>query len=190
MLVIDQFEEFLILHDEAGRIGLAALLNDLAKNPIGGLRLLLVFRSDYRALVYKLSLPPLLSGENWYEKRLAAFEYGSGSRQWQRQRKRQSQRQRKRQAVTDSGSNTGSNSERDRASDSAARARVIESENKRSTESANPVPAKALPARPAPAKTARNNGLDLNPVVRVTCHIETDESPISRHQARVASPRD
>ena len=67
LLVIDQFEEFLILHDEARRAALTALLNGLGKDPIDGLRLLLVFRSDYRALVFKLGLPPLSSGENWYE---------------------------------------------------------------------------------------------------------------------------
>jgi hypothetical protein len=67
LLVIDQFEEFLILHDEAGRRAFTALLNDLARHPIDGLRLLLVFRSDYRPLVFKLCLPPLAPGENWYE---------------------------------------------------------------------------------------------------------------------------
>jgi hypothetical protein len=67
LLVIDQFEEFLILHDEAGRRAFTALLNDLAKSPIDGLRVLLVFRSDYSPLVFKLGLPSLASGENWYE---------------------------------------------------------------------------------------------------------------------------
>lgn len=45
----------------------ATLLSDLATSPIDGLKLLLVFRSDYRALVFKLGLPPLSSGENWFE---------------------------------------------------------------------------------------------------------------------------
>jgi hypothetical protein len=63
LLVIDQFEEFLILHDETGRAAFASLLSDLAKRPIDGL----VFRSDYGALVFKLGLPPLSSGENWYQ---------------------------------------------------------------------------------------------------------------------------
>ena len=62
LLVIDQFEEFLILHDEAGRAAFASLLSDLAKNPIDRLKLLLAFRSDYRPLVFKLDLPPLASG--------------------------------------------------------------------------------------------------------------------------------
>jgi hypothetical protein len=66
LLVIDQFEEFLILHDEPGRAAFASLLSDLAKNPIDRLKLLLVFRSDYQPLVFKLALPPLAPGENWY----------------------------------------------------------------------------------------------------------------------------
>jgi hypothetical protein len=66
-LVVDQFEEFLILHDEAARAAFASLLSDLAKSPIDGLKLLPVFRSDYRPLVFKLDLPPLTPGENWYE---------------------------------------------------------------------------------------------------------------------------
>jgi hypothetical protein len=67
LVVIDQFEEFLILHDEAGRTAFTRLLNDLGNHPIGGLRLLVVFRTDYRSLVFKLGLPHLSSGENWYE---------------------------------------------------------------------------------------------------------------------------
>lgn len=67
LLVIDQFEEFLILHRDEDRTPLAALLADLVKRPIKGVRLLLVFRSDYRPLVFKLDLPPLDARRNWYE---------------------------------------------------------------------------------------------------------------------------
>jgi hypothetical protein len=67
LLVIDQFEEFLMWHDEVACAAFASLLSDLATSPIDGLKLLLVFRSDYRALVFKLGLPPLSSGENWFE---------------------------------------------------------------------------------------------------------------------------
>jgi hypothetical protein len=66
LLVIDQFEEFLILHSEEERRAFGALLDDLVKNPIDGLRILLVFRSDYQPLVFKLGLPPLVAGQNWY----------------------------------------------------------------------------------------------------------------------------
>jgi hypothetical protein len=48
LLVIDYFEEF-FLRDEAGRAAFASLLSDITKNPIDGLRLLLVFHSDYHA---------------------------------------------------------------------------------------------------------------------------------------------
>ena len=67
LLVIDQFEEFMILNDESARAPFAQLLEDITKNPIGGIRILLIFRSDYRALVFKLELPPLLAHENWEE---------------------------------------------------------------------------------------------------------------------------
>jgi hypothetical protein len=67
LLVIDQFEEFLILHKEEERLPFADLLSDLLKNPIDNLRLLIVFRSDYRPLIFKLDLPSLISGQNWQE---------------------------------------------------------------------------------------------------------------------------
>jgi hypothetical protein len=77
LLVVDQFEEFLILHREEERQAFAALLDDLVKNPIDGLRILLVFRSDYRPLVFKLDLPPLVAGQNWQE--LAPYDRGEAT---------------------------------------------------------------------------------------------------------------
>ncbi|MGF1464057.1 MAG: ATP-binding protein [Maricaulaceae bacterium] len=71
LLVLDQFEEFLILHDEAERGGLAALLQDLHDSPRRGFKLLCVFRTDYRALLYKGGLPPAQDGETSVE--LAPF---------------------------------------------------------------------------------------------------------------------
>jgi hypothetical protein len=67
LLVIDQFEEFLIRHKHDERGKFAVLLGDLATTPIVGLRIMLVFRSDYRSLVFKLDLPPLVAGQNWHE---------------------------------------------------------------------------------------------------------------------------
>jgi hypothetical protein len=67
LLAIDQFEEFLILHREQDRSPFANLLSDLVKNPIEGFKLLLVFRSDYRPLVFKLELPPLEANKNWQD---------------------------------------------------------------------------------------------------------------------------
>jgi Leucine-rich repeat (LRR) protein len=75
--VIDQFEEFLILHGEEERKTFAAFLSDLAKNPIDGLRILLVFRSDYRPLVFKLDLPLLVATKNWHE--LAPYDRGEAT---------------------------------------------------------------------------------------------------------------
>jgi hypothetical protein len=48
LLVIDQFEEFLILNDPKDRAEFTAALIDLTKNPVEGFRLLIVFRSDYQ----------------------------------------------------------------------------------------------------------------------------------------------
>jgi hypothetical protein len=77
LLVIDQFEEFLILNDEETREPLAEFLATLARTPNDGLRLLLVFRSDYRPLVFKLELPPLVAGANWQE--LAPYGRGEAT---------------------------------------------------------------------------------------------------------------
>jgi len=77
LLVIDQFEEFLILYSEEERRDFAAFLSDLFKNPIDELRILLVFRSDYRPLVFKLDLPPLVAGQNWQE--LAPYDRGEAT---------------------------------------------------------------------------------------------------------------
>ena len=71
LIVIDQFEEFLILNDAADREPLTDILRGLADSPMEGVRLLLVFRSDYRELLFKLNLPRFLSMENAFE--LAPF---------------------------------------------------------------------------------------------------------------------
>ena len=67
LIVIDQFEEFLILNDAAARQPLADILRGLADSPLDGIRLLLVFRSDYRELLFKLDLPRFSSMENAFE---------------------------------------------------------------------------------------------------------------------------
>jgi hypothetical protein len=67
LLVIDQFEEFLILNKGDQHVTFAAFLTELIKQPIEGLRLLLVFRSDYRPLIFKFDLPPLVANHNWIE---------------------------------------------------------------------------------------------------------------------------
>jgi hypothetical protein len=67
LVVLDQFEEFVILQDDARRSAFAALLNDLNRQHVPGLRLLLAFRSDYRPALGELELPPMREGENWEE---------------------------------------------------------------------------------------------------------------------------
>jgi Leucine-rich repeat (LRR) protein len=77
LLVVDQFEEFLILHRQEERATFADFLSDLERNPIEGVRLVLVFRSDYRPLVFKLDLPPLVAGKNWQE--LTPYDRGEAT---------------------------------------------------------------------------------------------------------------
>jgi hypothetical protein len=77
LLVIDQFEEFLILHKEEEREAFAAVLRDLVKNPVAEVRLLLVFRSDYLPLLLKLDLPPLVAAENWQQ--IAPYDRGKAT---------------------------------------------------------------------------------------------------------------
>ena len=77
LFVVDQFEEFLILHGEKQRADFADFLNSFVNNPIEGVRFLLVFRSDYRPLVFKLELPPLVAKENWQE--LAPYDRGEAT---------------------------------------------------------------------------------------------------------------
>src|SRR5271169_3341457 len=67
LLVLDQFEEFVILAGPERQKAFAALLVDLHTTPIKGLRLLLVLRSDYLTAIEELGLPVLCQGENWQQ---------------------------------------------------------------------------------------------------------------------------
>jgi hypothetical protein len=71
LIVIDQFEEFLTLNDDTARAPLAEVLVTLAATPLEGLRILLVFRSDYRELLFKQALPDYVPQQNAFE--LAPF---------------------------------------------------------------------------------------------------------------------
>jgi hypothetical protein len=66
-LVFDQFEEFVILQEAEKQGTFRELLSWLCENPIEGLTLLLVFRTDYVGLVEKLGFPALIQDENWKE---------------------------------------------------------------------------------------------------------------------------
>src|SRR5947209_2304366 len=59
------FEEFVILHEETQRQAFEQLLASLVENPIGGLTLLIVLRSDYVEVLEKLALPKLVQDTNW-----------------------------------------------------------------------------------------------------------------------------
>jgi len=67
LIVLDQFEEFVILQDAERQQRLGQLLSSLRHQSIGEVTFLLVFRSDYIGLIEKLSLPPLLQDTNWKE---------------------------------------------------------------------------------------------------------------------------
>ncbi len=68
LIAIDQFEEALILQDDAGREQLAALFRALAERPIPGLAVLLVLRTDYFDIdqLKALGLPDVRSAANWF----------------------------------------------------------------------------------------------------------------------------
>jgi hypothetical protein len=67
LLVLDQFEEFLILGEREQQQKFAALIANLQTAPIQALSLLLVVRSDYQTLLDDAGLPPLRHGENFYQ---------------------------------------------------------------------------------------------------------------------------
>lgn len=68
LIAIDQFEECLILQDEATKSRLAELFSKLQKNPIEGLQLLFVMRTDYLKFdeLTALNLPDPRPRENWF----------------------------------------------------------------------------------------------------------------------------
>jgi hypothetical protein len=69
LLVLDQFEEFVILAGSEPQQAFTAVIEDLRLKPIKikGLKLLLVLRSDYKTAIDELGLPLLRQGENWQE---------------------------------------------------------------------------------------------------------------------------
>ena len=67
LIVLDQFEEFLILGTPERQRAFATMLADLNKRPIEGLKILLVVRSDYQTALEEVGLPRLLQGENFFQ---------------------------------------------------------------------------------------------------------------------------
>ena len=71
LLVLDQFEEVLVLGSEEATDRFARFLRDLAVDPPAGLTLLLVLRTEYEPRLLELDLPRLRQGETWLK--LGAF---------------------------------------------------------------------------------------------------------------------
>jgi hypothetical protein len=65
LLVLDQFEEFMILAKSEPKERFVSLINSLRDNPIKGVKLLLVLRSDYQTTLEDVGLPLLRQDENW-----------------------------------------------------------------------------------------------------------------------------
>ena len=67
LIVLDQFEEFIIIAKPEIQAAFAALLADLRNQPIAGLTLLLVLRREYEILLADAGLPDSQTGINRYE---------------------------------------------------------------------------------------------------------------------------
>ena len=67
LLVFDQFEELLILHERESKAvaDVIELLQSCLQDPTAGLQILLVMRSDYDGRLRDLGLPTLRQGENY-----------------------------------------------------------------------------------------------------------------------------
>ena len=63
LVILDQFEEVLILADPARPDPFRALIEELAVRPLEGVKLLLVYRSDYETEIFKLALPAPVPGK-------------------------------------------------------------------------------------------------------------------------------
>jgi hypothetical protein len=77
LIVLDQFEEVVILGQSEQKNEFAALLADLRATPIKGLILLLVLRSDYQTFLEDIGDPSLRYGENLYQ--VARFTFAAAS---------------------------------------------------------------------------------------------------------------
>ena len=67
LLVLDQFEEFIIMHEPEEQEEFSVFLRSLATQPVSGFKVLLVLRSDYLGRLDKMGLPPLEQHVNWEE---------------------------------------------------------------------------------------------------------------------------
>ena len=71
LIVLDQFEEYLILDGSEEASEYAGFLKDFAQKPFTHIKLLHVFREDYRTLLFKQSLPDYIVRQSGFD--LAPF---------------------------------------------------------------------------------------------------------------------
>lgn len=77
LIVLDQFEEFLILAGRERQREFAAFVTDMQASPVKKPWLLLVLRSDYQTLLDEAGLPPLRAGENLFQ--LGRFQFSAAA---------------------------------------------------------------------------------------------------------------
>ena len=65
LVIIDQFEEILTVRSLEEEKGLLNALDDLTRNPVSDLHVMLVTRSEYVTSLDELGLPRLIQGTNW-----------------------------------------------------------------------------------------------------------------------------
>jgi formylglycine-generating enzyme required for sulfatase activity len=82
LIVLDQFEEFVILATPERQQEFAVFVADLQSRAVQDLALLLVLRSDYQMLLEEIGLPSLRSGVNLFQ--LARFQLSAASEFMQR----------------------------------------------------------------------------------------------------------
>jgi len=67
LIVLDQFEEFVILPDPDKQQRFRQFLSSLQEKPVGDVAFLLVFRNDYTGPIQQLGLPPIDQSSSWRE---------------------------------------------------------------------------------------------------------------------------
>ena len=77
LVVLDQFEEFLILASPEQQREFAAFVAEMQASPAKRPWLLLVLRSDYQTLLEETGLPPLRAGENLFQ--LGRFQFAAAA---------------------------------------------------------------------------------------------------------------
>lgn len=63
LITLDQFEEFLILEHGVAEGSYAEFLRQISSKPVSNVRLLHIFRSDYRELIFRERLPDYIDGK-------------------------------------------------------------------------------------------------------------------------------